>query len=108
MSRETLENVLPSVPEEPLENGGSRVEEEDEECESDEDGLAHRDESVEGALPTSHPLQRVHLHALRHETTTEKQGQDLRDLRRKCGRGGTDLGSMVQLDPFWLVVRGLR
>ena len=58
------------VPEEPLEYRWTGVEEEDEEAERDEDGLPHRDEAVEGALPTSHPLQRVHLDALRHETPT--------------------------------------
>ena len=62
-----------SVPEQPLENRRSDVEEEDEEGEGDEDGLAHRDEAVEGALPTSHPLQRVHLDALRHETPAETE-----------------------------------
>ena len=58
------------MPEEPLEYGGSDVEEEDKETEGDKGGLARRDDSVEGALPPPHPLQRVHLDALRHETTT--------------------------------------
>ena len=60
-----------SVPEEPFEYGWPGVEEEDEEAECDDDGLPHRDEPVEGALPTSHPLHRVHLDALRHETPAE-------------------------------------
>ena len=59
-----MKNIILCVPEEPLEYRWTGVEEEDEEEEGDDDGLPHGDESVEGALPTSHPLQRVHLDAL--------------------------------------------
>ena len=58
---------------EPSEEARSEIEQEDKYAESDEDRLPERDESVEGSLPPSKPLQRVHLEALGDEALSGKR-----------------------------------